>query len=398
MRSLLPFLLLLASSAQAQYWQQVDDFPGTARDDAAAFAIGTHAYFGTGMETGWALTSNWWMLDIVGWPQWQAVPDLPAEPRQYCASFSIAGRGYVYGGLSAGGPLNELWSYAEDGTGWTQLSPLPGPGRYASTAFTSGDKAYVVGGLLEGGTATNTCWSYDPATDLWSQVANMPGIARHRATSFGNWSAGYVIGGADSAYNPLAETWKYTPADDQWTAAAPLPQPRYDAAPLSDIDLGIIGGASDDTTFHANAYLYDSAGDSWTEMLDSLPFGVRGPSSTFAQGGGGYFFNVVGTGIDNDLVRRKDMFMIGIIFGIDDLALSPLRLFPNPTASTMSITWPDTWPDARVRIHDALGRTVRDQQVNSGSPIDVSPLSPGRYVVEAQHGSTQLRGILTKLP
>ncbi len=398
MRSLLPFLLLLASSAQAQYWQQVDDFPGTARDDAAAFSIGTHAYFGTGMETGWALTSNWWMLDIVGGPQWQPVPDLPADPRQYCAGFSIGERGYVFGGLSAGGPLNQLWSYAEGGIGWTQFSPLPAPGRYASTAFTTYNKAYVVGGLFADGTATNECWSYDPATDIWAQVANIPGIARHRATSFEYGAFGYVVGGADSAYNALDETWKYDTAADQWTAVAPLPEPRYDAAPIRDIDHGIIGGASNDTTFHANAYIYYPEGDSWTEMLDSLPYDVRGASGTFAGGGGGWYFNVIGTGIDNDLVRHKEMFTYGFVFGIEDLAQAPLNIFPNPAAHSMTVLWPETWPDARVRIIDALGRPVRDQQVNSGAPIDVSQLSSGRYVVEAQHGSTQLRGILTKLP
>ena len=398
MRSLLPFLLVLASSAQAQYWQQVDDFPGTARDDAAAFAIDTHAYFGTGMETGWGLTSNWWMLDVVGSPQWQAVPDLPAEPRQYCAGFSTGGRGFVFGGLSNSGPLNELWSYSEDGTGWMQLTPLPAPGRYAATAFTSGDKAYVVGGVLEGGAATNECWCYDPATDLWVQVASIPGAAIHRAASFEYASFGYVIGGADSANIALAETWKYTPAIDQWSAAAPLPEPRYAAAPLHSIDLGIIGGASSDTTFHANGYIYDPVLDSWSEMLESLPYGTKGASSTYAEGGGGYYFNVIGTGIDNDLVRHKEMFTYGVIFGIEDLARTPLMVYPNPATNSVTMIWPETWPNARVLIHDALGRIVLDQQENSGMAMDVSQLSPGRYVVEAQHGSTQLRGILTKLP
>ncbi len=395
------FILILGfNGAVAQEWVQLPDFPGTARDDAAAFSIGTHAYFGTGMETGWALTSNWWMLDIVGSPQWYPVPDLPAEPRQYCAGFNFSNgeRGYLFGGLSSSGPLNELWSFSEATNSWMQLASLPDIGRYACTAFTIGDKAYVVGGLVSGGAATNACWSYEPATDLWAEVASIPGIARHRTSSFDDGSFGYVIGGADSAYNALTETWKYDPMADQWTAAAPLPEPRYNAAPLRDIDLGIVGGASDDTTFHANAYLYYPAADSWNEMIDTLPFGVRGAAGTFAGGGGGWYFNVIGTGIDNDLVRHKEMFTKGFVYSIEELAHPSLKVYPNPATNSITVIWPDTWPNARIRILDGLGRTVQDPQMNSSSSIDVSRLSPGRYVVEAQHGPTQLRSVLTKLP
>lgn len=378
MRLLLPVLLLLAQSTLAQTWTQLPDFPGTARDDAAAFAIGTHAYFGTGMETGWGLTSNWWMVDVVGWPQWQPVPDLPGEARQYCIGFSIATQGFVFGGLAAGGPLNELWSYSEDGTGWTQRASLPAPGRYASTAFISGDKAYVVGGILEGGTATNECWSYDPATDLWAQVANMPGIARHRAASFAYAAFGYVVGGADSAFHALSETWKYNPGSNQWTPAAPLPEPRYDAAPLSEIELGIVGGASDDTTFHANEYAYDPVADSWSEMMDSLPYGIRGLTGTYTGGGGGWYFNVVGTGLDNDLVRHKEMFYDGFVFGIEESLHPTVTIVPNPGSDCFLVSGLKTTMD--ILVCDAIGKSVLRVHGSSGS-ITTQEWSKGLYLI-----------------
>ena len=56
MRSLLPFLLLSATVVSAQTWQQLPDFPCTARDDAASFSIGNKIYVGTGMEVGWGFT------------------------------------------------------------------------------------------------------------------------------------------------------------------------------------------------------------------------------------------------------------------------------------------------------------------------------------------------------
>lgn len=58
MRSLLPLLLLISSAVSAQTWQQLPDFPGNARDDAASFSIGNKIYVGTGMEVGWGLTND----------------------------------------------------------------------------------------------------------------------------------------------------------------------------------------------------------------------------------------------------------------------------------------------------------------------------------------------------
>jgi N-acetylneuraminic acid mutarotase len=63
MRPLLPLLLVLGTALHAQVWQQLPDFPGTARDDAAAFSIGNRIHVGTGMEVGWGLTNDWWCFD-----------------------------------------------------------------------------------------------------------------------------------------------------------------------------------------------------------------------------------------------------------------------------------------------------------------------------------------------
>jgi N-acetylneuraminic acid mutarotase len=58
MRPLLPFLLAVGTTLHAEVWQQLPDFPGTARDDAAAFSIDNKIYVGTGMEVGWGLTNQ----------------------------------------------------------------------------------------------------------------------------------------------------------------------------------------------------------------------------------------------------------------------------------------------------------------------------------------------------
>jgi N-acetylneuraminic acid mutarotase len=398
MRRIDLFLFLLALSTHAQYWQPAGDFPGTARDDAAAFAIGTHAYFGTGMETGWALTSNWWMMDIVGWPQWYPVPDLPGVARQYATGFGINERGYVFGGLATGGPLNELWSFSETDNMWTERSPLPGPGRYACSAFVVEGDAYVVGGLFADGTPTPECWRYEPSQDIWTQVSDLPGLARHRASSFSVGSLGYLVGGADQSYNALSEMWRYAPTTDEWTEMAPLPQPRYGSASLSNVAFGIVGGASNDSTFHANSYIYDLSANTWSEMIDTLPYGLRGASSAYAEGGGGWYFNVIGTGLDNDLVRRREMYLYGYVFSIDELALTPIRLYPNPACTTIYVAFPSNWAESTFNIHDGLGRILMTGRSMNTQPIHISELPAGHYDLWLEFGAERLRASFIKLP
>ncbi|MBS1567950.1 MAG: hypothetical protein JST45_00770, partial [Bacteroidetes bacterium] len=63
MRPLLFLVQLIGTTASAQTWTQLPDFPGTARDDAASFTINGKIYVGTGMEVGWGLTNDWWCFD-----------------------------------------------------------------------------------------------------------------------------------------------------------------------------------------------------------------------------------------------------------------------------------------------------------------------------------------------
>ncbi|MBS1938633.1 MAG: hypothetical protein JSS84_12580, partial [Bacteroidetes bacterium] len=97
MRPLLPIVLLIGTTASAQTWQQLPDFPGTARDDAASFTIGSKIYVGTGMEVGWGLTNDWWCFDAAT-DTWSAIASMPASQRQYCAAFTVNDTGYVFGG------------------------------------------------------------------------------------------------------------------------------------------------------------------------------------------------------------------------------------------------------------------------------------------------------------
>ncbi|MBL0045485.1 MAG: T9SS type A sorting domain-containing protein [Flavobacteriales bacterium] len=384
MRSILLLLFACGHCAYCQTWNQIPDFPGTARDDAAAFSIGPHAYFGTGMQVGWSLTNDWWMLDIIGNPQWYSVPQLPASPRQYCTAFNFDfdTEGYLFGGLDANGALNELWSFSESTNSWTQKASLPAAGRYAAASFTLNSKAYVVTGLVAGGHTTNECWRYDPLTDDWLQVADIPGIGRHRASCINSWPYGYVAGGADSAYHALSDVWRYDANNDEWTAAQPLPEARYGAdAIAADWLPGIIGGASNDTTFHSNAYMY-SESDGWTDLGPVIPNGLRGGAGTYASVWAGWNASVYGTGLDSSFTRHREMYMTVFAFNIEEFGLSAVYVHPNPGTSRVVIEMPHVGP-LDVLITDAQGRSVLMERFIGRPEIDASNWKSGLYLVHA---------------
>lgn len=398
MRQLLLVVLLIGTAASAQTWIQLSDFPGTARDDAAAFAIGGKIYVGTGMEVGWGLTNDWYQFDgTTG--QWSQIASLPASPRQYCAAFVLPSPdgdfGYLFGGLDANGPLNELWRYDPAMNSWTQMASLPSEPRYAAVAFNNG---YIATGLFGNGAATNEMWHYEPGTGSWQQLSSMPAIPRHRACGMTRVGL-MVIGGADSAYHALADCWTYNTLTDTWSACASLPEGRYGSmCGLAAYDFLLTAGATSDSTIVETAFRYNQT--EWWPMIDTYPGGTRRGGILIEGGSGqpGVWHTYTGLGISNDLQRHNDWYVISGAFSVDEHQLGRLDIHPNPVQNTLTVAWPGTWPNAQVRILNAGGRTVLDQNLNQGQPLDVATLRAGHYLVMVRHGSTVLRGYMIKLP
>lgn len=79
--------------------------------------------------------------------------------------------------------------------------------------------------------------------------------------------------------------------------------------------------------------------------------------------------------------------------GIDDLSVEDLYLFPNPAATTVDVSLPETMRDAEILLYDVSGRLVRkcpnagDTQVN----VDVSLLPNGFYVVVIQNDNYSVK-------
>ena len=373
---------LLCSVSGFGQWYQLPDFPGTARDDAAAFAIGTDVFVGTGMEVGWGLTQDWYRFDGITW-QWSSMAPLPASPRQYCSAFTLHdpydGHGYLFGGLDTNGPLNELWRYDPATDSWAQMASLPGEPRYAAVAFHEG---YVVTGLLQDGNATNELWRYEPSTDTWQQLTSIPGTPRHRACA-ANLLGPSVIGGADTAYTALADCWTYDKQNDTWTTCPTLPEGRFGAmCGFVSYDHLVLGGATDPATIVDDGFRWNVT--SWQLHGDPLPGGPRRGGiliEAAGAGGPGNWSTYLGLGLSDTGVRHNDWYVQTAAFSIEEKGYAKLVLYPNPGSTTFTLQLPDPMHRGQLLVQDLAGRAVVNAPLLSPT-VDASDWPGGSYLVE----------------
>ena len=392
MRSLAFASCLFTLGAAAQEWVQLPDFPGLPRDDAASFHWSDKVFVGTGMDVGFQLTNDWYAYSM-STNSWEPVASLPASGRQYCNGFRLGDeRGYLFGGVDANGPLNELWRYDPLTDAWTQRASLPAAGRYACAVIASGDHAYICGGMLDGGIPTSEVWRYDLVSDTWEPRAPMPGTPRHRAAVVDN----VVVGGADSSFQALTEAFAYNPFNDQWTQRPGLPAPRFGA---SGVDHLHFCGASSLTQNHDEVLVYDwLTGDFDASIIPPFPGGPRKGGIAETQYHimdiGIFFF---GLGIDGP-TRFNDWWRLDHFTGVEEHAITPTKVFPNPASTQLQAEWPSHWTVARYAVLDATGRSLRTGVLAEATPLDIADLSAGRYEVHFVNGQERLRASFIKLP
>lgn len=398
MRILVFALALMGTHGIAQPWQQLADFPGTTRDDAAAFVIGQVVYVGSGLGVGWVLESDWHSYSY-NTEQWQPIAALPASPRQYATGFCLGDTGYVFGGLDTSGALNELWAYIPSINTWEQRASLPGPGRYACTSPLAG---YIGCGLRDNGSPTNELWYYDAALDQWIEKASFPGTPRHRSAGAGvlfGTEYGYVMGGADSLWTPLADCWQYDRGLDAWSPIQDLPEARYGGAAFwgglsggLQYMFGVTnGGVFRNSGFHFN-------GNAWSTS-DPFPWTRKGLVAVSGEGqlpGGNYLLEFFGTGIDSTLTRKGDWWGLAWEEGVEEVSFGTLSIHPNPSNGVVGIALPNN-EEVQLTVRDARGTVVRMERTFGPTNIDMSEQPPGLYTVEALSEGFRARARWIKL-
>ncbi|MBP6310866.1 MAG: T9SS type A sorting domain-containing protein [Flavobacteriales bacterium] len=380
MRIITPIVFFFSLLCQAQ-WTQLPDFPGTPRDDAAAFTVGGKIYVGTGYAVGWVLMNDWFCYDPAT-ETWTSIASLPADPRQYCTTFTIADTGYVFGGLGPNGALDELWAYHPGTDQWEQKASLPAEPRYACVAsWLYTVDAILATGMLASGVPTNEAWKYRSYDDIWSPLAPVPGPARHRAASFDSTGGLAVLGGADSAFNALKDCWRYPGIfqTGEWYAMDSLPEPRWGADGGGSGVHVLACGATTQQQFHTETW-WSSNG--WT-ALSPFPNGPRRGGVGSGILGSQQWTSTLyyGLGLDGTLARRNDWWRLDMIVGIEERdPITSFTLFPVPTDLELSVELHPKAIGASIMITTADGRTVHEQKVESSTiVIDTRNYTKGVY-------------------
>ena len=395
MRSLVLALLLCWLGGHAQQWVQLPDFPGTARDDATAFTVGSSIYVGTGLDVDFALRNDWYMFDALT-GAWSAIASMPTTGRQYCAAFTAGQSGYVFGGVDANGPLNELWRYDPMTDTWEQRTSLPGPGRSASVAF---DTGLICTGMLADGVPTDEVWHYDAATDSWSQKAPVPGGPRHRASGSGSGSIGgvdvLISGGANAAFEALSDAYRSSPPWDAWYPILEMPGARYGADGCMNF---VVGGASAVDEYHDDTWMfYEPWG--WT-ISEPFPGGPRrgGVMATSATMSGLDVRLYYGTGVDFT-ERKNDWWSFDFYFGsVEEYGSRSVMGYPNPTNDHIRFDLPDIQQNLTYELFDITGRSIRRGTFRTGIPIEVSDQGPGQYLVHIRAEGVSYHSYFTIIP
>ncbi len=382
-------LSCLSYATFGQTWQQLEDFPGTPRDDGSCFVIDSFVYAGLGRDSGFSCMRDFYRYNGVTMI-WSDCEDLPLdEERQYAVGTSNNGIGYVFGGVKCDGTYcNDLWEYNPLSNSWSVLAPLPDQGRSGSVHFVLNDTLYIVGGKNQQGILTEV-WGYDISNNQWSQKTALPGNGIWRGTSFEYNNLGFVGLGRNNLNNQTelnTEFYQYNPATQQWNS---LPNPglsprSYIGTARSNNLVSFFGGMEASNVVLNDFQVLDV--NTWL-LASSTSFGAtpRKGTMVFAFGPDFYFT----TGISNS-ERFKETWRISNVLNLPTESIHWIA-FPNPCAEFLTL---NTNVGDAITLWDLSGRIVFSSIAdNQNSSIDVSTLLNGTYLlrIEDQHQTIQVQ-------
>lgn len=377
------FTLLCAWGTVGAQWSQLPDFPGTPRDDAAAFTVAGKIYVGTGREVGFGYTNDWFCFDPAV-ESWSAISSMPASGRQYCSTFTIADTGFVFGGTGEAGANSELWAYHPETDQWVQKASLPDEARYACVStWIYYQDALVATGMLASGVPTNEAWKYRSFDDTWEPLSPVPGPARHRAACFESGGGMAILGGADSAFNALNDAWWYPGFFEtgEWYASDDLPAPRYGADASGNSVYVLTCGASDGTVFHAETWKQLNGWEAAPVFEGGTRRGGVGAGILGPQLWASAFY--FGLGLDGTFARRNDWWRLDVPVGVDEAEPeSTFSIFPIPANDVITVQLYPTAGASELIVTTMDGRTVlRDRISATHTLLDLSMMANGSYLL-----------------
>lgn len=165
-------------------WKQMDDYPGDARINAIAFAIGNYGYVGTGQSKDDKQTKDFYRFDptAASGNQWTIVNGFGGQKRTGGLSFIIDNVAYIVGGTNNGKDVDDFWKFdpsKSEENKWVRLRDITDQSsddydddyksitRTYGCAFVIDDQAYITLGQTASGSFRSNYWIYYPAKDLW---------------------------------------------------------------------------------------------------------------------------------------------------------------------------------------------------------------------------------------
>lgn len=372
--------LLLCGNLFSQSWNQTMSFPGTPRDDASYFKLGTKHYIGTGREVGFGCTRDFYAFDE-NTLTWNASAALPVgKERQYASSCSWNDKGYLIGGVDCSGTYqNDFWTYDPVTDSWTELNVLPSGGRAGMVQFVLNDTMYCVGGKNATG-ILNEVWAYDFVSQTWIQKNNLPSDGIWRGIAFTFQNKGYVGLGRNNLNNQTginSEILKYDSNLDSWSVVPNLNwgTRSYIGHAQTDSLLFLFGGLSETNQILVSTeriHLNDFS----VEILADFPSIPRKGGVSFLVQNNFYY----STGVSTD-TRFNETWQLANVSALKEITSFKVQIFPNP--SSTEITIEATEPILSIEIIDELGRLQFAEKINNTHfHFSTNLLESGNYFVK----------------
>lgn len=202
--------------------------------------------------------------DLIGY--WVRVSDFDGLARSEASAFTIGNKGYIVGGFDGKKRLTDLWEYNMDTDFWTQKADFPGAARSSAVGMAIDQKGYVGTGY-DGEKYLNDFYEYNPSSNSWEKKNDFPGTARYLATGFGVASKGYIGAGYDGNY--LKDFYAYTPASDSWTQIISIGgQKRMGATSFVIGDVAYVCCGVNNGSYVSDFWSFDPSSGLWSQLRD----------------------------------------------------------------------------------------------------------------------------------
>lgn len=381
--TLLIFYFISPENVFSQTWEQVENFPGTPRDDGSTFTIGSKYYCGLGMDAGFACTRDFFIFDGAS-STWSTGVSLPiGQERQYATACSWENKGFVFGGAKCDGTfLNDLWSFDPITSIWAEITALPGTGRGGSVHFIIEDTLYIVGGRNNTGILSEV-WGYDFTTGNWDQKTNYPNAGIWRGAAFSWQNTGYAGMGKNDlngqsefntsiySFDPLVQNWTLVP-DFGLT-------PRFYIGSTQKDNLVFFFGGVDPGDLYLNSLERLDVSDLSLFSLPNFNPDPRKGSMCFIHND--YFYTTTGV---SETQRLNETWRIGGILSLDQTLLTNLLIYPNPASNKITIDFGQIL-STELTIYSLDGRFTRQYSIANSSALELNirDLEEGVYIIQS---------------